>query len=84
VDSTKAELESTIRLKRARLDRKLARLERRIDDAKHTGKLAGIITGSVILAAAVAGTIVAIVRGVLGRRRRNHPVQYAVNHLFRN
>lgn len=84
MDSTKAELESTIRLKRARLDRKLARLERRIDQAKHTGKLAGIITGSVILVAAVAGTIAAIVGGVLARRRKRHRVQYAVNHLFRN
>jgi len=84
MDSTKAELESTIRLKRARLDRKLARIERRIDHAKHTGKLAGIITGSVILALAVAGTIAAIVRAVINRRRRNHPVQYAVNQIFRN
>ena len=84
MDSTKAELESTIRLKRARLDRKLARIESRIDAAKHSGKLAGIITGSVILVAAVAGTIAAIVRGVLARRRRNHPVQYAMNQLFRD
>ncbi len=84
MDSTKAELESTIRLKRARLDRKLARLERRIDHAKHTGKLAGIITGSVILVAAVAGTIAAIVRGVVARRRKRQSVQFAMNQLFRN
>jgi hypothetical protein len=83
MDSTKAELESTIRLKRARLDRKLARLEDRIDHAKHTGKLAGIVTGSVILAAALAGTIVAIVRGVVARRRRRRSLEYAMAHMFR-
>jgi hypothetical protein len=84
MDSTKAELESTIRLKRARLDRKLARLESRIDHAKQTGKLAGIITGSVILVAAVAATIAAIVRGVVARRRRRQSLQFAVQQLFRN
>ena len=50
----------------------------------HTGKLAGIITGSVILVAAVAGTIAAIVGGVVARRRRRHRVQYAMHQLFRN
>jgi hypothetical protein len=74
MDSTKAELESTIRLKRARLDRKLVKLEQRMDDAKHTGKLIGIIGGSVILAAAVAGTIAMIVKRVLARRRARHPM----------
>lgn len=72
MDSTKAELESTIRLKRARLDRKLVKLERRIDDAKQTGKLVGIIASSVIVVAAVGGMIAMIVRGVLARRRRKH------------
>lgn len=72
MDTTKAELESTIRLKRARLDRKLVKLERRIDDAKHTGKVAGIIGGSVILAMAIAGTIAIIVRSVLTRRRNRN------------
>ena len=84
MDSTKAELESTIRLKRARLDRKLARLERRIDHAKQTGKLAGIITGSVILVAAFAGTIAAIVSGIVARRRKRRSLEFAMNRLLGN
>ncbi|HET6584650.1 MAG TPA: hypothetical protein VFG69_14425 [Nannocystaceae bacterium] len=74
MDSTKAELESVIRLKRARLDRKLAKLERRVDEAKETGKLVGIIASSVVVVAAVGGMIAMIVRGVLARRRRKQAI----------
>jgi hypothetical protein len=74
MDPTKAELESTIRLKRARLDRKLARLEGRIDEVKHNSKLAAVITGAVILASALAGTVAIVVRSILRRRRRHRGI----------
>jgi len=74
MDPTKAELESTIRLKRARLDRKLARLEGRLDHVKHNSKVAAIITGVVILVGAIAGTVAIIVRSILRSRRRHRGI----------
>jgi hypothetical protein len=72
MDPQKAQLESTIRARRARLDRRLHRLENRIESVKqsvkHTGQKVGIVTGATVLALAMIGTIVLIVRSVRGRR----------------
>ncbi|HWB77450.1 MAG TPA: hypothetical protein VG755_20930 [Nannocystaceae bacterium] len=70
MDATKAELESRIRTKRARLDDKLARLGARFEEAKHTSKLVGMITAGVVVAMALVGATAILVRGIVARRRR--------------
>jgi hypothetical protein len=70
MDATKAELESTIRRKRARLDDKLAKLGDRIEQAKAASKQIGSITGAVVLLAALAGATAILVRTLVARRRR--------------
>jgi hypothetical protein len=70
MDATKAELESRIRTKRARLDDKLARLGERFEHAKHTSKLVGMITAGVVFAMALAGATTILVRRALARRRK--------------
>lgn len=67
MDTQKAQLESTIRARRARLDRRLHRLETRIESVKESGKRVGIIAGATVLALAVIGTIAIIVRQVRAR-----------------
>jgi hypothetical protein len=69
MDATKAELERTIRTKRARLDEKLTRLGARLEHAKHASKVAGIVTASVIILSALVGATVILVRRLLARRR---------------
>lgn len=70
MDSQKAQLESTIRARRARLDRRLHRIENRIESVKQTGKQVGIVTGAVVIALAVLGTIAIITRQIIASRRR--------------
>lgn len=70
MDATKAELESRIRTKRARLDDKLARLGARFEDAKHTSKMVGMITAGVVIAMAVVGATAILVRSIVAHRRR--------------
>ena len=72
MDATKAELESTIRTKRARLDAKLTRLGERFEHAKHTSKVVGLVGAGVILAMAFAGATAILVRALIRRRRRRH------------
>jgi hypothetical protein len=69
MDATKAELERTIRTKRARLDEKLTRLGARLEHAKHTSKVVGIVTASVIVVSALVGATVILVRRARARRR---------------
>jgi hypothetical protein len=70
MDATKAELESRIRTNRARLDDKLTRLGARLEHAKHTSKMVGMITAGVVFAMALAGATAIIVRSIIARRRR--------------
>jgi hypothetical protein len=72
MDATKAELESTIRRKRARLDAKLARIGDRIEDAKQTTKDAGVMAGTVVLVAAFVGAAALLVRALVSRSRARH------------
>ena len=72
MDATKAELETTIRRKRARLDAKLARLGDRIEDAKQSTKDAGVIAGTVVLLAAFVGAAAILVRALVSRGRERH------------
>jgi hypothetical protein len=76
MDATKAELESRIRTKRARLDDKLARLGARFDHAKHTSKMVGMITAGVVIAMAVVGATAILVRSIIARRRRPHGIAF--------
>lgn len=69
MDATKAELETTIRRKRARLDAKLARLGDRIEHAKQSTKDAGMMAGTVVIVAAFVGAAAILVRTLLARRR---------------
>lgn len=77
MDSQKAQLESTIRARRARLDRRLHRLEHRIEVVKEKGKQVGIVTAAVVMALAVIGTIAIITRRVITNRRRRPLVLFA-------
>jgi len=69
MDATKAELESTIRRKRARLDAKLDRLGARIERVKENSRLAGVITGGVVIVLALAGATAILVRKLIASRR---------------
>lgn len=69
MDATKAELESAIRRKRARLDAKLARLGDRIEHAKQSTKEAGVMAGTVVFVAALVGATAILVRALIARRR---------------
>lgn len=71
MDPTKADLETTIRQRRARLDRRLTRLETRLAAFKHRSRRAGVITGAVVLTLTVVGTITLLVRSFLAHRRRH-------------
>ena len=68
MDATKAELESAIRRKRARLDAKLSRIGDRIEHAKQSTKDAGMMAGTVVLVAAFVGATAILVRALLARR----------------
>lgn len=70
MDATKAELESRIRTKRARLDDKLTRLGARLEHAKHTSRMVGMITAGVVVAMAIVGATAILVRSIVARRRR--------------
>jgi hypothetical protein len=69
MDTQKAQLESTIRARRARLDRRLHRLEDRIESDKETGKQVGVVTAAIVVAMAVIGTIAIITRQIIVARR---------------
>jgi len=77
MDTQKAQLESTIRARRARLDRRLNRLGDRIETVKQTGKQVGIMTGAVVIALAVLGTIAIITRKIIVSRRRRPVVLFS-------
>lgn len=77
MDPQKAQLESTIRARRARLDRRLNRLGDRIETVKQTGKQLGIMTGAVVMALAVLGTIAIIARKIIVSRRRRPIVLFS-------
>lgn len=70
MDATKAELESRIRTKRARLDDKLTRLGARLEHAKHTSRMVGMITAGVVVTMALVGATTILVRSILASRRR--------------
>ncbi len=76
MDATKAELESTIRRKRARLDDKLERLGARFERVKENSKLAGMITGGVVVVLALAGATAILVRRIIARRRPHELVLF--------
>lgn len=73
MDTEKAQLESTIRAGRARLDGRLHRLETRIEAVKQTGKQVGIITAVIVTTLAMATLVGAIVMAVR-RSRRQRPL----------
>jgi uncharacterized BrkB/YihY/UPF0761 family membrane protein len=76
MDSQKAQLESTIRARRARLGRRLGRLETRIEQVKATSKQVGIVTGAVIATIALITMVGAIVMAVR-RSHRPRPLFFA-------